>query len=60
MASLFHILRAQAGGFSLVQGILITLFLFIAVWVPCCLSDIAFPLLFTGKNKQSRPTWLCH
>lgn len=25
------------------------LFLFLAVWVPCCLSDIVYPLLFTGK-----------
>ena len=25
------------------------LFLFLAVWIPCCLSDIAFPLLFVGK-----------
>ena len=25
------------------------LFLFLAVWVPCCLSDIVFPLLFIGK-----------
>ena len=28
---------------------LIFLFLFLAVWLPCCISDIAFPLLFTGK-----------
>ena len=25
---------------------LIFIFLFLAVWIPCCLSDIAFPLLF--------------
>jgi len=54
MASLFHILRAQEGGFGLVQGVLIILFLFIAVWVPCCFSDIAFPLLFTGKGGHNR------
>ena len=29
---------------------LILLFLFIAVWIPCCTSDIVFPLLFM-KNK---------
>ncbi len=34
---------------------LIFVFLFLAVWIPCCLSDIAFPLLFirqvaTGKD----------
>jgi len=53
MASLFHILRAQEGGFGLVQGILIILFLFIAVWAPCCFSDIAFPMLFTGKGGRN-------
>ena len=25
------------------------LFLFLAVWIPCCLSDIVFPLLFIRK-----------
>lgn len=28
----------------------IFLFLFLAVWVPCCLSDIVFPLLFVRKK----------
>jgi hypothetical protein len=28
---------------------LIFLFLFLAVWIPCCLSDIVFPLLFVRK-----------
>ncbi len=32
----------------LLVGILIVLFL--AVWLPCCVSDIVFPLLFTGGN----------
>jgi hypothetical protein len=27
----------------------IFLFLFLAVWLPCCISDIVFPLLFTGN-----------
>jgi len=26
------------------------LFLFLAVWIPCCLSDIVFPLLFTRSR----------
>jgi hypothetical protein len=26
------------------------LFLFLAVWLPCCLSDIVYPLLFLGKE----------
>jgi hypothetical protein len=28
----------------------IFLFLFLAVWLPCCISDIVFPLLVTGKK----------
>lgn len=28
----------------------IFLFLFLAVWVPCCMSDIIFPLLFAKEN----------
>ena len=57
-ASLFHILRAQAGAFGVMESIFIALFLFIAVWIPCCLSDIVFPLLFI--RKQDRPTDLHH
>ncbi len=30
--------------------LVIFLFLFVAVWIPCCVSDIAFPLMFT-KGK---------
>jgi len=29
----------------------ILLFLFLAVWIPCCTSDIVFPLLFTRKKR---------
>lgn len=29
---------------------LIFLFLFLAVWIPCCTSDIVFPLLFGRKD----------
>ena len=50
-ASLFHILRTQTGTFSLLEGVAITGFLFVAVWIPCCLSDIIFPLLFIGKKN---------
>lgn len=53
-ASLFHILRAHPAPFTLLQGAVIGLFLFIAVWIPCCLSDIAFPLIFV--KKENLPT----
>ena len=32
------------------------LFLFLAVWIPCCLSDIVFPLLFARKKLPSQRT----
>lgn len=50
-SSLFHILRAQATAFTLLEGILITVFMFIAVWIPCCLSDIVFPIIFVRKKN---------
>lgn len=30
----------------------IPLFLFLAVWVPCCTSDIVFPLLFAKAGQE--------
>lgn len=33
----------------------IFLFLFLAVWIPCCTSDIVYPLLFVGRAKKSHP-----
>ncbi len=32
----------------------IFLFLFLAVWIPCCVSDIVLPLLFTGKDTRHK------
>ena len=50
-ASLFHIIMALGGVISIVKIFVIFGFLFIAVWIPCCTSDIIFPLLFV-KNKK--------
>lgn len=52
-ASLFHILMASGSTFSFTQLIVVTLFLFLAVWVPCCTSDIVFPLLFSGEVEHN-------
>jgi len=49
-ASLFHIIMATNGTINLASYLIIFVFLFLAVWVPCCLSDIVFPLLFI-KNE---------
>ena len=32
----------------------VLLFLFLAVWIPCCVSDIVFPLLFVKENQKER------
>jgi len=45
-ASLFHIVMALDAPADVNTIILVAVFLFLAVWVPCCTSDIVFPLLF--------------
>ncbi|GMU24795.1 MAG: hypothetical protein AMXMBFR13_48660 [Phycisphaerae bacterium] len=45
-ASLFHITMALGGALTWQAGMGIGIFLFLAVWVPCCTSDIVFPMLF--------------
>lgn len=49
-ASSAHILMNTQADMSalLMLGILIVLFL--SVWLPCCVSDIVFPLLFVGSD----------
>ncbi len=34
--------------------------LFVAVWLPCCVSDIIFPLLFVHSDLQGSGCMLCH
>ncbi|MHC4385964.1 MAG: hypothetical protein ACYSU8_06010 [Planctomycetota bacterium] len=38
---------------TLLLGMFIVLFL--AVWLPCCVSDIVFPLLFVGSGAEHQP-----
>jgi hypothetical protein len=45
-ASSFHMLMAMAGQLSAWRTVGSFGFLFLAVWLPCCVSDIVFPLLF--------------
>lgn len=45
-ASLFHVTMAIGTEINVSTAILVAVFLFMAVWVPCCTSDIVFPLLF--------------
>jgi hypothetical protein len=52
-ASLFHILTASSA-ISLTQYFFILLILFFSVWIPCCISDIIFPMLFVERNSTDK------
>ena len=51
-ASLSHILMAMGAEVSFAQWLGVMVFLFLAVWLPCCVSDIVFPLLFIKSSKE--------
>ncbi len=51
-ASLSHILMAMGTEVSFAQWMGVMVFLFLAVWLPCCVSDIVFPLLFVKPGKE--------
>jgi hypothetical protein len=55
-ASLFHMTMALGEDVGPGTLAVIALFLFLAVWVPCCASDIIFPLLFKTRTGRSRKT----
>lgn len=50
-ASMFHMIMAMGAPVGLHTVPLLAVFLFIAVWVPCCTSDIVFPLLWTKGGR---------
>jgi len=54
-ASSFHILMAMRGQLSLWKAVGSFGFLFLAVWLPCCVSDIVFPLLFVKDDNVPHP-----
>ena len=51
-ASLFHIIMALGQTLNWFTYIGIFIFLFLSVWIPCCLSDIVFPLLFVKTPEN--------
>jgi hypothetical protein len=59
-ASLFHIIMAIGYTINLISIIAVFVFLFLAVWLPCCLSDIIFPLLFVPPDKADIRHELTH
>ena len=53
-ASLFHVIMALGGTVNWLTFLVIFLFLFLAVWVPCCTSDVVYPLLFIRRRLLPR------
>jgi hypothetical protein len=51
-ASLFHMTLALGGAFRPETAVTIGVFLFLAVWIPCCASDIVFPMLFVKGSDR--------
>ncbi len=51
-ASLFHITMALGTNLESLTIALVAGFLFVAVWAPCCTSDIVFPLLFSRERQH--------
>lgn len=49
-ASLFHIIMSLGGALFWYSYIAIFFFLFVSVWIPCCFSDIVFPLFFVRRT----------
>lgn len=60
LASLFHVMMGMGGGLDWFSYLVIAFFLFVAVWIPCCFSDIVFPLLFVGRRPLSTEPHLSH
>lgn len=53
-ASLFHMAMALDGQISLYMATMVLVFLFLSVWIPCCVSDIVFPLMFADVEGHHR------
>jgi hypothetical protein len=53
-ASLFHMTMALGESIEILDILLISVFLFLAVWVPCCTSDIVFPLVFVSRRERRK------
>ena len=56
-ASLFHVLMAVDNSVSVYVYFAVLFLLFISDWIPCCFSDIVFPLLFVKSHDPECP---CH
>jgi hypothetical protein len=53
-ASLFHMTMAFGEAFDVTAFVSTAIVLFFAVWIPCCTSDIVFPLLFSNQDSHAK------
>ena len=58
-ASSAHIMMNSTGDFTIAIICGTFVILFIAVWLPCCISDIIFPLLFVKSDIELRSVCSC-
>jgi hypothetical protein len=54
-----HLLMKSTGDFTMAAWGGIFVVLFIAVWLPCCISDIIFPLLFVKSDLELTSSCVC-
>jgi hypothetical protein len=59
-ASLLHMVMALGPAVHWYTYLILLLLLFVSVWVPCCFSDIAFPLLFVSERNKVCIHSCCH
>ena len=58
-ASSAHVLMNMGKPFDFTIAVGMFVVLFIAVWLPCCISDIIFPLLFVKSDVQLEGVCAC-
>jgi hypothetical protein len=58
-ASSSHILMNAQGDITFAVTAAIFATLFVAVWLPCCISDIIFPLLFVKSDLKLTDVCIC-
>jgi TctA family transporter len=51
-ASSSHVLMTAQSEITFAVSMSLLAVLFLSVWLPCCISDIVFPLLFTGEPRH--------
>jgi TctA family transporter len=60
-ASAAHVLMTAQNQITLTIAMSMLLVLFLSVWLPCCVSDIVFPLLFTDEPRmENQHHHCCH